>query len=336
MRGTPHQRRVLSPHHRPHLRLRLRLHHCADGAIHTEFLTEGFTRLTGLTVEDVRARGEWPSIFHPDELPAVAAHMNRLMAGEKVVSEARIVTRRGEIRWIRYSAQAVKKPGSERVVRIVGAVQDISEERQAKEELRNHAAVLKSVLDGMAEGVIVADRDGRFLLYNPAAERIAGVAAMPHDVSPERWAPLYGIRLADGVTPCPPDQVPLARALRGEAVDGVDIYIEHDRIPEGRWLRVSARNLQNRDGTSSGGVVVFREESECRHAGERHREYAEQLRFPSRVAASAGRRRRHLAPELHDEIGQLLTGVKLTLEAVPHPPRASRVHWPRPPIRCKT
>jgi PAS domain S-box-containing protein len=290
----------------------------ADGAIHTEFLTEGFTRLTGLTVEDVRARGEWPSIFHPDELPAVAAQMNRLLAGEKVVSEARIITRCGEIRWIRYSAQAVRRADSERVERIVGAVQDISEERKAKEQLRDHAAVLTSVLDSMAEGVIVADREGRFLLYNPAAERIAGVAAMPHDASPDRWAPLYGIRLADGVTPCPPDQVPLARALRGEAVDGVDIFIDHDRIPEGRWLRVSARPLQNRDGTSSGGVVVFRDESERRRADERIREYAEQLRFLSRrLLQVQEEERRHLARELHDEIGQLLTGVKLSLEAVP-------------------
>lgn len=296
-----------------------------DGTICTEFLTEGFTRLTGLTVEDVRARGDWPHVFHPDELPGMAIQIQRLVAGEKVVSEARIIARDGDIRWIRYSAQAVKLPGSNRVGRIVGAVQDISEERKAKEHLRDHADVLKSVLDSMAEGVVVADREGRFLLFNPAAERIAGVDAMPSNASPETWASWYGIRLSDGVTPCPPDNVPLARALRGEAVDGADIFIEHDKIPEGRWLRVSARPLKDVHGVSSGGIVVFRDETDRRRADERIREYADQLRFLSRrLLQVQEEERRHLARELHDEIGQLLTGVKLSLETVTRVP-AERV-----------
>ena len=207
-----------------------------DGSIRTDFLTEGFTRVTGLTVEELRARGDWPSLFHPDELAGAVSYTDRLMAGEKVVHEARIITRSGDFRWVRYSVQAVKSPGSESVVRLIGAVQDISEERKAKDQLRDYAAVLRSVLDSMAEGVIVADRDGRFVLFNPAAERIAGVGAVSPEAGPECWPSLYGIRLADGVTPCPADQVPLARALRGESVEAADIYIDHESIPEGRWL----------------------------------------------------------------------------------------------------
>jgi PAS domain S-box-containing protein len=288
-----------------------------DGSARTDFLTEGFTRVTGWTLEEMRARGDWPSLFPPEELPKIYAMSDRLMAGEKMVHEAPIVTKSGALRWVRYSAQAIRSPSSGRVERIVGAVQDINEEHRAKEQLRDYASVLKSVLDSMAEGVVVANRDGRFVLFNPAAEQIAGVGAVSPEAGPEHWPSLYGIRLGDGRTPCPADQVPLARALRGESVDEADLYIDHESIPEGRWLRASARPLRDRNGTANGGVVVFRDVTERRRADEQIRDYAEQLRHLSRRLLQVQEdERRHLARELHDEIGQFLTGVKLSLELV--------------------
>ena len=62
----------------------------------------------------------------------------------------------------------------------------------------------------MAEGVVVADEQGKFLIWNPAAERMIGIG--PQAVGPEKWSQVYGCYLADGRTPFPPDQLPLARA----------------------------------------------------------------------------------------------------------------------------
>ena len=44
--------------------------------------------------------------------------------------------------------------------------------RQAEDALRQQTRILHSILDSMADGVVVADRDGRFMLFNPAAERM--------------------------------------------------------------------------------------------------------------------------------------------------------------------
>ena len=63
------------------------------------------------------------------------------------------------------------------------AVQAEELSRQAEELARSRQAVenqtlmLRSVLDSMAEGLAAADEQGKFVLWNPAAERILGLGA---------------------------------------------------------------------------------------------------------------------------------------------------------------
>ncbi|HEX5273552.1 MAG TPA: PAS domain S-box protein, partial [Gemmataceae bacterium] len=116
-------------------------------------------------------------------------------------------------------------------------------------------SILESVLAGMGDGVIVADTAGRFLLFNPEAERLLHTGRA--DVPPERWSAHYGCYLADAVTPYPPENLPLARAIRGEEVQGEVLFIRHEDEPEGRWLSVNGRPLRDAGGQVTGGVVVM-------------------------------------------------------------------------------
>ncbi|MFQ5718571.1 MAG: ATP-binding protein [Acidobacteriota bacterium] len=117
--------------------------------------------------------------------------------------------------------------------------------------------ILASVLASMSDGVVVADENGRFLHFNPAAERIMHVG--PQEGGPERWHEQYGLYQPDQVTPIPVDQNPLVRAMRGESVEECSIFVRHARAPEGLWVSVNARPLEDRDGRRRGGVVVFRD-----------------------------------------------------------------------------
>jgi two-component system, sensor histidine kinase and response regulator len=92
---------------------------------------------------------------------------------------------------------------------------------ESHQELRRQTRILRSVLDSMADGVIVADQKGAFTLWNPAAEQIVGVG--PREVESKEWTEVYGCYQSDGVTPCPPEDIPLARAVRGESIDAAGI-----------------------------------------------------------------------------------------------------------------
>src|SRR5438874_8296015 len=149
-------------------------------------------------------------------------------------------------------------------------LRDVTERKQAEAELARRAAELarseqalrvqtrmfQSVLDSMDEGLVTADENGKFLLWNPAAEKILGMGAM--DLSIQEWAPHYGCYLPDAVTPFPTDQLPLVRAIRGEAAD-VEMFVRNPKLEQGVWIEVTGRPLKDEDGVLRGGVVAFRD-----------------------------------------------------------------------------
>jgi sigma-B regulation protein RsbU (phosphoserine phosphatase) len=126
-----------------------------------------------------------------------------------------------------------------------------------REELSVSAALLRHIIDSLADGVVVANREGRFVLFNPAAERILSLGLV--DVPLDQWSSVYGCFKPDMTTPFPAEELPLARSLRGEVVDDCEIYIRRNGGTAGGWISVSSRPVTNRRGGVQGGVVTFRD-----------------------------------------------------------------------------
>jgi signal transduction histidine kinase len=64
------------------------------------------------------------------------------------------------------------------------------------------------------------------------------------------------------------DEVPLARALRGEHVDSAEIYVRNPVKPDGAFVSVSARPMTDDKGVIRGAVVVCRDITEARQTNE--------------------------------------------------------------------
>jgi PAS domain S-box-containing protein len=114
--------------------------------------------------------------------------------------------------------------------------------------------VLTAVFRNLAVGVIVCDISGRFLFFSPEAERILGIGAVHADVA--EWSATYGCFRPEMVTPYPPEELPLARALRGEETLHELIFIRNPQQP-GLWIDASGTPLRDSSSTVCGGVVVF-------------------------------------------------------------------------------
>src|SRR6476646_10248970 len=70
--------------------------------------------------------------------------------------------------------------------------------------------LLQSIVNSMADGIVVADPTGRFVLFNPAAEELIGMGLSP--TRPSDWSEHYGCFHLDGVTPFQMEELPLVRA----------------------------------------------------------------------------------------------------------------------------
>jgi PAS domain S-box-containing protein len=140
--------------------------------------------------------------------------------------------------------------------------------RLAGEQSRSHARILQSILDNMGEGIAVVDDGGRFLIWNPAATRLLGRA--PLETSLMDWPRHFGVSMPDGSSLSDPQESPVARAIRGEPVNDLELFVRGGDGRPGRWLSVTARPLlgEGEDAKIRGGIAVFRDVSERRAAEE--------------------------------------------------------------------
>jgi PAS domain S-box-containing protein len=156
---------------------------------------------------------------------------------------------------------------------VVLVFRDITDKKLAEEETRRQKDLLQLILGSVSDGVVVADTNGRFLLFNAAAERFVGIGAI--DASPDQWSQQYGSFLPDGITLFPAEELPLVRAMRGESVDAVELFIRNANVPDGRLLSITGRPLRGQDGALKGGVVVLHDITLQKRAAEALRQSEE-------------------------------------------------------------
>ena len=149
-----------------------------------------------------------------------------------------------------------------------------SELRDQVEAFRSQSTLLRTVVDSMGDGLIVADREGRYLLTNPEMERLVGMYRPGSDLL--RRSQTYGLYYPDGKTLIPSERLPLARALsHGESTDNFDVVIRNAGHPDGIRVSINGRPLYDADGALRGGVIVFRDVTRIR---ETEREVVESAR----------------------------------------------------------
>lgn len=142
----------------------------ADGSIIPEWFTESFTRITGYTLEETRAPEFWQRLLHPDDLPILLRHIQKILSGQPDADEMRVFTKGGEIRWLRDFANPIWDAGQGRVTGLYGAVQDVTESKRADENLRKSEERYRHLFENHPHPMWIYDRQTlAFLDVNEAA-----------------------------------------------------------------------------------------------------------------------------------------------------------------------
>ncbi len=124
-------------------------------------------------------------------------------------------------------------------------------------DVRMHESypILEAVLDSIGSGIIVTDKHGKFVVWNPAATRMLGT--QPDESGYSDWQNISGIYADDGTTELKAEESPFTRAIRGETIDSLRIYVHNEKMRRGLWLSLNIRPLMGASGEALGGVIVL-------------------------------------------------------------------------------
>lgn len=127
--------------------------------------------------------------------------------------------------------------------------------KEQAEEARRQAAEMDTTIASIADAVLIYGPTGEIVQMNPAAERVLGYSSRERTLPYAERMALLRIEMADG-KPFPMEELPGARALHGETVQGVLLVLH---VPGGKslWVSSSAGPICSPDGELLGAVVTF-------------------------------------------------------------------------------
>jgi len=185
--------------------------------------------------------------------------------------------------------------------------------------LRRQTSLLQSILDNIADCVIVADASAKIILYNPAAERLL----RPRDNRDNRDTAESGDTAEFFKSAGQHDtwRRLLRRAVRGGSIDGEEIPARSADGKRALWLSASGRPIVDDAGKPSGAVLVLRDVTS-------HRLLEKQ------IIEISDREQSRMGQELHDGLCQHLVGIgfasellreNLSHKALPEAVRAEKI-----------
>lgn len=148
---------------------------------------------------------------------------------------------------------------------------------QFDKTLIHEKETLQTILDNLADGVVVADKYGKLIYFNSIAENILGLGIL--DVKQEEWASAYGCYYTDGITPFPAEELPLAISLNTGQQSEAIILIKNLHKPNGIYINVNSCPLKDINGDLNGATAVFRDITDSKHAELRQEQSNDRIRI---------------------------------------------------------
>lgn len=180
---------------------------------------------------------------------------------------------------------------------------EVLERVQAQEVLLKQSGVLRSILDSVADAIVVVEGVDRPPTLNPAARELFGIGADPTSLA--EWLGLvkFGVGAPDS-SPADRAEGPLVRALRGEGFDDLELVVQGPGSDRVRWVQANARPLRDFRGEGRGAVVALRDITE-------RRRHLQELKLAKEAAESASSAKDRFLAMLSHELRTPLTPVLL-------------------------
>ena len=143
----------------------------------TQTLTvdEATLELTGFPTLRTKYQ-EWLDRIHPDDLGAVSAQVESVLAGGPYRAEYRFRHADGRWLWLEDRGRVVVRGKGGEPLTVVGTLAEIGTRRLEQVRVEEQRVLLQALLDAIPEAVWLKDPEGTYLKANPGLERLVGAA----------------------------------------------------------------------------------------------------------------------------------------------------------------
>ncbi len=153
----------------------------AEGNLEPKVLTGAFATITGYTPDEFLKMGGWRAILHPDHQPQNERDLAALKKNQPIVTEAQIVKKNGEFRWVRVYGYPVWDATTNQLTGVDGAVQDINERKLAEQALQESEQRYRVISESISDYAYAYDilPDGTYSCYwitEDSFKRLTGYA----------------------------------------------------------------------------------------------------------------------------------------------------------------
>ena len=260
------------------------------GETQVVWASPGWAQFFGGSIEEINRIG-WREVFFPHDHAGAIQRRQKLRRGERTEIEMALKTMRGEARWVHLANQPLVSPDGS-VRRFIGVVHDITDRKANEEVLRSQALAIEV----MHEGVVLSDSGGIIRMTNPAFDRM-------FRIEPGAFIGKHLVQL-----PCDP---PLDRRI----AESADEAAARSGAPLVSELTVR--------GANNGDSVLFVEAAITSLVlrGERFwltmlQDATARRQLEREVLEVSNREQQRIGNDLHDGLGQELTGIALLLRGL--------------------
>lgn len=229
-----------------------------NGKVNLIWVGGAFEKMTGYTPEEYMARGGWYAHIHPDDLNQDAEDMGKLRNNQSVVnSEIRTIAKNGKIRWERIFAHPVWNDGENRLIGIVGAVQDVTDQKEAEALLKETLLRQTAILDNIPDMAWLKDLNSQYIAVNEQFAKTSGrkveeiIGKTDFDIWEKEFAENYRR-----------DDLRVMQSGRRRQIE----EIQHDSTGREYWVETIKTPIRNARGEIIGTTGIAREITERKRA----------------------------------------------------------------------
>ena len=242
----------------------------AEGKMYLNWVAGALERITGYTFADYVASGGWQGHLHPEDVEKDELAFEQLRNNRSVISEVRTINKNGESLWVRVYAHPVWDEKQNRLGGIVGAVQDITEQKQVEDELRKSESIYRRAIEvaGAVPYHQTFDAEGR-IHYDFIGEGIRQITGYgPDEFNDDIWGSIVVERhLLEALEPFSLDE-----AIQQVRTGNIPIWkCEHRIIARDgryRWVFEAAVDLRDEHGFAYGSVGLYQDITERKESEE--------------------------------------------------------------------